>query len=46
MTNGCLQIYRNNRIRSKVAYFLRKILTFRLNNSRILKIKNVKFPAF
>ena len=28
------------------AYFLRKIKTSRLNNSRILKIKNAKFSGY
>ena len=45
LRNDCLQIYRNNRIRSKVAYFLRKIQTLRVNNSRILTIKNAKFSG-
>ena len=44
--NVCLQTYRNNRIRQKVAYFLRKIQTLRVNNSRILRIKNAKFQSF
>ena len=30
----------------KIAYFLRKTKTLRVNNSRILRIKNVKFPGF
>ena len=44
--NVCLQIYRNNRIREKVAYFLRKIQTLQANNSRILKIQNAKFSGY
>ena len=44
--NVCLQTYRNNRIRQKVAYFLRKIQTLWVNNSRILRIKNAKFSGF
>ena len=40
----CLfQIYRNNSIREKLAYFLRKIQTSRANNSRSLRIQNTKF---
>ena len=42
----CLQTYRNNRICSKVAYFLRKIQTARINNSRILRIKNANFSGY
>ena len=30
----------------KLAYFLRKIQTLRLNNSRILAIKNAKFSGY
>ena len=30
----------------KVAYFLRKIQTLRVNNSRILRIKNTKFSGY
>ena len=44
--NICLQTYRNNRIRSKVAYFLRKIQILRANNSRILRIQNAKFSGY
>ena len=44
--NVCLQTYRKDRIRQKVAYFLRKIQTLRANNSRILKIKNAKFSGY
>ena len=39
----CLQTYRVNRICWKVAYFIRKMQTSRVNNSKILKIKNMKF---
>ena len=39
----CLQMYRNNSIREKLAYFLRKIQTSRANNSRSLRIQNAKF---
>ena len=44
--NVCLQIYRNNRIRWKVAYFLRKIQTLHGNNSRILRIQNAIFSGY
>ena len=30
----------------KLAYFLRKIQTSLINNLRILRIKNAKFPGF
>ena len=42
----CLQTYRKNRICYKVAYFLRKIQTSRVNKSRILGCKNVKFSGY
>ena len=29
----------------KIAYFLRKVQTLRINNSRILTIKNAKFSG-
>ena len=41
--SDCLQTYRNNRVFLKVAYFLRKIQTSRVNNSRIIKFKNANF---
>ena len=44
--NVCLQTYRNNGICLKVAYFLRKIQTLRVNNSTILRIKNAKFSGY
>ena len=46
MQNVCLQTYRNNRICWKLAYFLREIQTLRVNNSRILTIKNTKFSGY
>ena len=46
MRNVCLQIYRNNRICWKLAYFLSKIQILRVNNSRILTIKNAKFSSY
>ena len=46
MQNICLQTYRNNRIRCKVAYLLRKIQTLRVNNSRILGIENAKLSGY
>ena len=46
MRNVCLQTYRNNRICYKLAYFLRKIQTLRVNNSRILPIKNAKLSGY
>ena len=30
----------------KLAYFLRNLQTFPINNSRVLKIKNAKFPGY
>ena len=44
--NICLQTYINNRICWKVAHFLRKIQTSRVNNSRIFKIENGKFSGY
>ena len=41
-----LQTYINDKIRWKVAYFLRKIQTLRVNYSRILRIKNAKFSGY
>ena len=46
LQNACLQIYRNNRIPWKVAYFLRKLQTFRANNFIILRIQNAKFSGY
>ena len=46
MRNVCLQTYRNNRICKKVAYFLRKIQTLRVNNSIIPRTKNTKFSEY
>ena len=44
--NVCLQTYKNNRICWKLAYFLRKIQTWRVNNSRILRIRNAKCSGY
>ena len=44
--NVCLQTYRNNRICYKIAYFFKKMQTSLVNNSRNLKIKNVKFSGY
>ena len=41
-----LQTFRNNRIRSKLAYFLRNLQTSRASNSRILRIKKVKSSGY
>ena len=46
MRNFYLQTYRNNRICWKLVYFLRKTQTLRVNNSRILTIKNAKFSGY
>ena len=46
LRNVCLQTYRNNRMRQKVAYFLRKIHTLPVNNSGILRIQNAKFSEY
>ena len=40
MRNVCLQTYRNNRMRQKVVYFFKKMHPSRVNNSRVLRIKN------
>ena len=44
--NVCLQTYRNNRICSKVAYFLRKAQTSPVKNWKILRIENAKFSEY
>ena len=41
----CLQTFRNNRICWKLAYFLRNLQTSRVNNPRILSIKDAKFSG-
>ena len=46
MWKVCLQIFRNNRISLKLAYFLINIQTSRGNKSRILKIKTAKFSGY
>ena len=43
MWNVCLQILRNNRIRWKLAYFLRNLRASLENDSRIFTIKKTKF---
>ena len=45
MWKVCLQTFENNRIRQKLAYFLRHLETSRVNNSRILWIKKAKFSG-
>ena len=42
----CLQTFGNNRIRQKLAYFLRHLETSWVNNSRILWIKKAKFSGY
>ena len=42
----CLQTFGNNRICSKLAYFLRNFQTSPANNSRILRIKIAKFSEY
>ena len=39
LQNVCLQAFKNNRIRQKVAYFLRKTHILQVNNSTIFRIK-------
>ena len=46
MWKFCLKTFRNNRICKKLAYFLRNLQTLRVNNSRILRFKNVKFSGY
>ena len=46
LRNVCLQTYRDNWIRQKVAYFLRKMQSLGVNNSRILRIQNEKFSGY
>ena len=46
LRNVCLQTYRDNWIRQKVAYFLRKMQSLGVNNSRILRIQNGKFSGY
>ena len=46
MWKVCLQTFRNNRRRYKLAYFLRNLQTSRANNSRILRIKSAKFSRY
>ena len=46
LRNVCLQTYRNNSIRWKVAYFLRRIHTLQVNKSRILRIQNAKCSGY
>ena len=42
----CLQTFRNNRICYKFACFLRNLQTSRVNNSKILRIKNANFSGY
>ena len=44
--NVCLQTYRNNRICSKVACFLRKAQTSPVKNWKILRFENAKFSEY
>ena len=46
MWKVCLGTLRNNSICQKLAYFLRNFKTSRVNNSRILRIKNAKFSGY
>ena len=46
MWKVCLQTLRNNRICWKLAYFLRNLRTLRINNSKILRVKNAKFSGY
>ena len=46
MWKVCLQTWRNNRIRWKLAYFFRNLQTSRANNSIILKFKEAKFSGY
>ena len=46
MWKVCLQTFRNNWIREQLVYFLRNLQTSRAINSRILRIKNVKFSGY
>ena len=41
-----LQTFRNNRIGLKLAYALINLQTSRINNTRILRIKNAKFSGY
>ena len=42
MQNVCLQTYRNNGVREKVAYLLKKMQTSRVNKSRIQDCEIIK----
>ena len=46
MWKVCFQAFRNNRLCSKFAYFLRDLQTLQANNSRILRIKIAKFSGY
>ena len=46
MWKVCLQTFRINRICQKLIYFLRNLKTSRVNNSRVLRIKNAKFSGY
>ena len=44
--NVCLETYGNNRKCLKLAQFVRKTQTSRVNNSRFTRIKNEKFSRY
>ena len=46
MWNVCVQTFRNNRICYKLAYFLRNLQTWKVNISRIHRIKSPKFSGY
>ena len=49
MRNVCLQTYRNNSVRQKVAYFFKKTHTSiirEFNNLRVLRITSAKFSEY
>ena len=46
MKNICLKTFRKNRIRYKIAYFLKKLQTLRINNTIFLNIMNTKFLEY
>ena len=46
MWKVCLRTFRNNRICWKFANILRNLQTWRVNNLRILRIKNAKFSGY
>ena len=46
MWKVCLQTFGHNRIRKKLTYFLENLQTLGANNSKILRIKKVKFLGY